>query len=310
MTAKFTRTRLLRAAGATAAGTALLGVAGRAEGRAARSAQQQPSILEVPGAALYYETYGSGPLMLMIPGATGSADGFRAVTEHLAADYTVVIYDRRGFSRSQLRGAQDYERRLETDADDARRLIEHLSGEPATVFGSSSGATVALEVLTHHPPVVRTLVPYEPPVIRQLPDGGREMLSFFYGLYDLYRQSGTGPAEVKFRERALSESDRRHAPPAPGPGAPILVNTTYWFERELRQYPPVDLDLRALRARAERIVPVVGRESRGYPAHEATMGLARRLHRDVTELPGGHLGHLTQPAEFARELLQALALLK
>lgn len=38
------------------------------------------SILEVHGARLYYETYGSGPVMLMIPGASGSADSFQRVT--------------------------------------------------------------------------------------------------------------------------------------------------------------------------------------------------------------------------------------
>ena len=77
------------------------------------------SILQVPGARLYYETHGSGPLMIMIPGAGGAGGIFRMVTEHLAATYTVVLYDRRGFSRSQLDGPQDYDRRLETDADDA-----------------------------------------------------------------------------------------------------------------------------------------------------------------------------------------------
>src|SRR5499426_829548 len=107
----------------------------------------QTSILEVPGARLYYETHGSGPVLLMIPGATGTADSFKRVTEHLVAHYTVVIYDRRGFSRSQLDGPQDYAHRLETDADDVRRLIEHLSDEPATVFGSSSGGIIVLEVL-------------------------------------------------------------------------------------------------------------------------------------------------------------------
>ena len=85
------------------------------------------SILEVPGARLYYETHGSGPLMLMVPGANGEADIFKMVTEHLAAHYTVVTYDRRGFSRSQLDGPQDYDHRLETDVDDVRRLIEHVN---------------------------------------------------------------------------------------------------------------------------------------------------------------------------------------
>ena len=129
------------------------------------------SLLTVPGARLYYETHGSGPLLLMIPGAPGTAKVFTGVTDHLAAHYTVVTYDRRGFSRSPLDGPQEYEYRLGTDADDVRRLIEHVSDEPATVFGSSSGGVVALAVLTHHPVVVHTLVPFEPVAVRQLPDG-------------------------------------------------------------------------------------------------------------------------------------------
>ncbi|MEU7859349.1 alpha/beta fold hydrolase [Nonomuraea sp. NPDC049141] len=58
------------------------------------------SICEVPGAGLYYETYGNGPLLIMIPGASGTADSFRMVAEHLAAHHTTLIYNRRGFSRS------------------------------------------------------------------------------------------------------------------------------------------------------------------------------------------------------------------
>src|SRR6266508_4251284 len=166
----------------------------------------QTSILEVPGARLYYETHGSGPVMLMVPGATGTADSFRRLTKHLAAHYTVVIYDRRGFSRSQLDGTQDYDRRLETDADDVRRLIEHVSDKPATVFGSSSGGLVALKVLTRHPSVVRTLVSHEPAAVRLLPDG-QKWVNFFFGVYDLYRQSGMEPALKKFREHAFTESD-------------------------------------------------------------------------------------------------------
>jgi acetyltransferase/esterase len=32
------------------------------------------SILQVPGARLYYATHGSGPLMLMVPGANGETE--------------------------------------------------------------------------------------------------------------------------------------------------------------------------------------------------------------------------------------------
>jgi pimeloyl-ACP methyl ester carboxylesterase len=265
----------------------------------------QMSILEVPGARLYYETHGSGPVVLMVPGATGTADSFRRVTEHLVAHYTVVIYDRRGFSRSQLDGPQDYAHRLETDADDVWRLIEHLSDKPVTVFGSSSGGIIVLEVLTRHPSVVRRVVPHEPPAVRQLPDG-QKWVSFFFGVYDLYRQSGIDPALKKFREQAFAESDRQAMAGAPK-NEYTLGNANYWFEHELRQYPAVDLDLGALKAYADRIVLMAGRESRGYPTYEVNVELGKKLGRELIELPGGHIGHLTQPAAFAREFVQALA---
>jgi pimeloyl-ACP methyl ester carboxylesterase len=265
----------------------------------------QTSILEVPGARLYYETHGGGPVMLLIPGASGTADSFARVTEHLAAHYTVIAYDRRGFSRSQLDGPQDYDHRIEGDADDVRRLIMHLSDQPATVFGSSSGGVVAFKVLTHHSSVVRTLVAHEPPAVRQLPDG-QGWVDFFFGVYDLYGKSGMEPALKKFRELAFAESDRQAMAHAPK-NEYTIVNATYWFEHELRQYPAVDLDLDALKAYADRIVLMAGRESRGYPTYEVNVELSKQLGRDLIELPGGHIGFLTQPAEFAREFLHALA---
>ena len=263
------------------------------------------SILEVPGARLYYETHGSGPLIVMVPGATGVADAFRMVTEYLAAHYTVVIYDRRGFSRSQLDGPQDYDRRLETDADDVRRLIEHVSDEPAIVFGGSSGAIIALEVLARHPSVVRRLVSHEPPAVRLLADG-QKWIDFFQEVYDLYSQSGVGLALNKFRDQAFAELDRQAMARAPK-NEYTLANATYWFEHELRQYPAVELDLDALKAHAYRIVLTVGRESRGYPCYQVSAELGKKFGLDLTELPGSHVGLLTQPAEFARELVQALA---
>lgn len=213
------------------------------------------------------------------------------------------------FSRSRLDGPQDYDRRLDTDADDARSLIEHLSDEPATIFGSSSGGIVALEVLTRHPLTVRTLVPYEPPAVRYLPDG-QKWLDFFTGLYDLYRRSGIPSALGKFQEEAFAEPDREAMAAArardPKRGKYLLANAAYWFEHELRQYPAVLLDLDALAVHADRIVFAAGQESHGYPAHEASIELGRKLGRDVTELPGGHLGHVTQPGRFTEELVSAL----
>jgi pimeloyl-ACP methyl ester carboxylesterase len=227
------------------------------------------------------------------------------VTHHLTARYTVALYDRRGFSRSQLQGPRDYDRRLETDADDVGHLLDHSSDEPATVFGVSSGAIVALEALARHPTVVRTVVAHEPPAVTLLPDG-QKWLDFFAEVYDLYRRSGIEPALTKFREQAFAESDRQAMARAPA-NEYTLPDATYWFEHELRQYPPVDLDLDALKAHADRIVLTAGRESRGSVCHRVSVQLAKQLGVELHELPGGHVGVVTQPAAFARELLQVLA---
>jgi pimeloyl-ACP methyl ester carboxylesterase len=266
------------------------------------------STLDVPGAQLYYETYGSGPLMLMIPGANGDADAFTAVTPHLAAQYTVATYDRRGFSRSHLDGPQDYDHRLGTDADDARRLAQHLSDEPAIIFGASSGGVVALEVLTRYPRLVRTVVAFEPAAVLQLPDG-QAWVGFFHGVYDRYRSAGMETALKEFRERTYAPSDLQAMARArdPNRGAHVRANAAYWFEHELRQYPAVDLDLTALTAHADRVIPAGGRQSPGHPAYQVSVELGKKLRRDLIELPGGHVGFLTHPAEFARELIAALA---
>lgn len=258
--------------------------------------------LAVPGARLAYETFGNGPLLVMIPGATGVAGGFRRVAKFLAAQHTVLLYDRRGFSRSVLIGDQDYAHRLETDADDVIRLIEEVGSGPATIVGTSSGALVALSAAAHNPAVVHTVVPFEPPALTLLPDG-QQWIEFFDELYWVFRRDGAPEALSRFRERTFTESDRQAMANAPRNDADLA----YWFEHELRQYPTTAVDLEFSSGLAARILPAIGRNSHGYPACEATIQLAFRLGRDILELPGGHIGHLTHTEHFATELAAALA---
>jgi len=113
--------------------------------------------LRVPGAVLYYEMRGSGPLLLMVHGGSGDAGGFDAVADFLAMNYTVVAYDRRGLSRSKLDDPKS-EQTVDIQSDDAYRLLNALDAGPANVFGSSGGAVVGLDLVARHPATVRTLV--------------------------------------------------------------------------------------------------------------------------------------------------------
>ena len=260
------------------------------------------SVLDVPGGQLFFEVDGHGPLLVLIPGAAGTGEVFGPLAHHLSPEWTVLRYDRRGFSRSTWVQAPVDGSRLRTEADDVRRLIGQVAAAgPAVVLGVSSGALVALAAATTAPEVVEVTVAFEPPAFRLLPDGG-DWVRFLTDVHALYRDRGAEPALEVFRERAFPAGDRQlmaHAPRQP-------ANTAFWFEHELRQYPALELDLPALTAVRGRIVPAVGAEGAGYPCHEATLELGRRLRREVAVLPGGHLGFIARPREFALALTAAL----
>jgi acetyltransferase/esterase len=265
------------------------------------------SYFEVSGARLYYETRGTGPLLLLIAGANGDANVFPPLADLLAADFTVVTYDRRGYTRSALDGAQDYAHRLETDADDARRLIEHLCDEPAAVFGTSSGGVIALRLLIDHPQAVRALVAFEPSAMRLLSDA-EKWFAFFDELYDLYRQSGPAPARTRFVQQCFPPVDHpvMNRIPDPERAPTAIANAIYFFERELRQYTATEFDLEKLSQRAGMIIPAAGLASVGFPAGDIACALSVRLHRDLLELPDGHVGYVTSSEEFARRLVRRL----
>jgi pimeloyl-ACP methyl ester carboxylesterase len=136
--------------------------------------------LDVPGARLYYERRGTGPLLLLI-GSPMDSTGFAGLAGALAGRRTVVTYDPRGIGNSSREDTgQDVT--PEQQADDVHRLLAVLGGGPADVFGSSGGAVAGLALVTAYPGQVRTLVAHEPPVIEVLPDRARLRA----GVQDIY----------------------------------------------------------------------------------------------------------------------------
>lgn len=267
--------------------------------------------LTVPGATLYHEVRGSGPVLLFIPGGNGDAGPYARVAEVLADRFTTVAYDRRGFSRSPLEQPPDDATRLETDADDARRLLEHVGAAPGHVFGSSSGAIVALALLARNPERVGAVVAHEPPSLIVLPDGGRYQ-AMLDDVYEQYRREGAGPAFERFsaeagvRGGALPAGGEQPSPAMAEIALRLRPNTEFWFEHELRQYPRAPLDLAALQRLSGQLVLAGGAESRDHFPYFPNAELARRFGTRVVDFPGGHVGYATHPAEFAARLREVL----
>jgi pimeloyl-ACP methyl ester carboxylesterase len=82
----------------------------------------KPARLAVPGATLYYKMQGHGPLLLMLQGGDGEADGTDALASHVIDHYTVLSYDRRGLSRSPV-DDRSAPVDLSTPCGDAARLF-------------------------------------------------------------------------------------------------------------------------------------------------------------------------------------------
>jgi clorobiocin/coumermycin A biosynthesis protein CloN7/CouN7 len=265
--------------------------------------------LEVPGARLYYEQRGSGPLLLLI-GSPMDSTGFAPLASALASDYTVVTYDPRGIgSSSREDSTQDVT--PEQQADDVHRLLSALGSEPAHVFGSSGGAVVGLALVATDPGRVRTLVAHEPPVIELLPDSA-QVRAQFEDIYDTYRTDGADMAMQKFMALAGlgggagQEAQALHWEPSPEQIARMHAATEVFLAHLIRPTTRYWPDIQALRAAPPRIVIAVGTTSKGQLANRSAVALAGQLGTPVVEFPGDHGGFAALPQRFGRVLDRVL----
>jgi pimeloyl-ACP methyl ester carboxylesterase len=265
--------------------------------------------LDVPGARLYYERRGTGPLLLVI-GSPMDSTGFAGLADALAGQYTVVTYDPRGIGNSSRQDAgQDVT--PEQQADDVHRLLSVLGGAPAYLFGSSGGAVVGLALVTAHPGQVRTLVAHEPPVVELLPDSV-QVRAQIQDIYDTYRTDGADKAMAKFMahaglgEASGQEADAPRWDPSPEQIARMRATTEVFLAHLIRPTTRYQPDIEALRAAPTRIVVAAGATSKGQLANRSALALADRLGTSVVEFPGDHGGFMALPEQFVRVLHQVL----
>jgi len=115
--------------------------------------------LETPDGRISYETSGSGPLVVAVPGMGDLRSSYREmVTPLVDAGYRVAIMDLRGHGDSDTT-FDDY-----GDIALARDLIALIDklGSPAVVLGSSIGGSAAAYAAAERPDAVAGLVLYGP----------------------------------------------------------------------------------------------------------------------------------------------------
>lgn len=112
---------------------------------------------DVNGLKMYYEVYGEGKPLLLLPGAlSGIGTAFGKLIPLLATERKVIAIEFQGYGHT----ADIPERPLSYEqlTDDVIELLGALNIPQADLFGYSTGAGVALQVAIRRPDLVRKLI--------------------------------------------------------------------------------------------------------------------------------------------------------
>ena len=257
--------------------------------------------LKVPGATLHWQRRGEGPALLVLQGGDGDADASALLAERLSG-FTVVTYDRRGLSRSELEAPGAVE--LPTHTSDALAVLDAATAAPAFVFGTSIGATIGLDLAARFPGRVRRLVAHEPPATELLAPADRAATDAARDEIDaLYREKGVLPAMRRFfAGTGIDFMDREPDVGLPPANGARLKNLKFFLENDAQAVRRFALDVPALRAVADRLVVAAGVSSRGLWIRRCAEVLAEQLGLPLADFPGGHGGYAAHPRGFAERL--------
>ena len=117
--------------------------------------------IRINDAVLYYEEHGSGTPILCVHGTGSSALLWSDAVEELSWLGRVILYDRRGCTRSELPEPYNVTT-IGEHTDDAAALLRGLGAGPAVVIGRSYGGEIAVDLLLRYPDMVQALVLLEP----------------------------------------------------------------------------------------------------------------------------------------------------
>jgi pimeloyl-ACP methyl ester carboxylesterase len=256
-------------------------------------------LVDVGTTTLYHEVRGHGPVLLLISGGDGDAGMWGHVAPILAAEFTVVTYDRRGMSRSPRPDGWTVTS-VEEQADDAAALLRKLDLAPAVVVGHSGGASIACALVARHPDVVRHAVVYEPPLLAVVPNGEAVVGGLQAMVEQAMAEGGPRHAmEVFIRANAGDAAyETWLASTDPAIRKRVFGNGATFFAIDLPAFASFVPDRDRMRASGLPLTVVVGEDNRDGWYGAAARWLVEGAGASLVELPGGHGGFATHQEEF------------
>jgi pimeloyl-ACP methyl ester carboxylesterase len=257
--------------------------------------------IDIDGTGLYYEEAGAGEPVVFVHGNWSDHSTWGPTVPELQESVRAIVYDRRGFGRSQ-RTRERLTRRLHED--DLAAVIEALGPSPAHVVGNSYGGSIALGLAARRPELFRSLVVHEPPLMAVVGNDPAARAAI------AQTQASLGAVVERVEACDLAGGAEQFVNEvALGPGGwatlPERIQQTMIFNasatvEEMRDPGLAGVDLDSL---AEIDVPILITEGDRSPAW--FHGIVDRLGETVgaarlATIPGAaHGPHATHPAEFA-----------
>ena len=135
------------------------------------------------GTTIAFDRLGDGPPVVLVCGGSTDRTANAGLAAELARDFTVYNFDRRG--RGDSGDAQPYA--VEREVEDIRAVIEAAGGS-ANLYGTSSGAALAMEATASGLPIAK-LAMWEPPYsVRGRPDLPDDTASVYRELVEAGRR--------------------------------------------------------------------------------------------------------------------------
>lgn len=117
----------------------------------------------INGLEIYYEVHGEGEPLILIHHGFGCTKMWEDVLAYFTEKYKVIMYDRRGFGKSERGGHfREYylsEQYCDNSVKELAALLEHLDiQDRINIVGQCEGGAIGFHYTVEHPDKVKTIV--------------------------------------------------------------------------------------------------------------------------------------------------------
>ena len=257
--------------------------------------------IETEGDTLLYKITGEGIPLLMIAGGGGNGDFYLPLADELGDEFRVITYDRRANGRSTMHNPEEFH--LAQQARDAAAVLSAAGERDAIVFGNSSGAVIALEMLRAFPEKVRLLIAHEAPMAKFHPETEKwcsffkacEKMSFGIGGPSLAAAKFFFGIEVPALKMMTAQMRgvkylKNEPPVADSSAIPSKTASEYLMRQELVKVTHYLPDMDALKRNADKCVVAVGAYAKEHNTflYNCSTEFARKLDKECAVVPGHH----------------------